>query len=699
MIKEWRATLISMTPSSVKNHIFVFATFDCRIEDMLNSRHLFLHWSLWLLVIFVITFPLLSHGVGHTVITDCSELQNISSGLSGTYELGNDISCAGGSFTTIGSSGSPFTGTLDGKGYVISGLYISGAGQQGLFGGTNGATIHDLYITEAHVTCSSTSCGVLVGNPASTTIYNVGISDFTVTSTSSYVGGVTGLTYITTLNRVFTSSGTVTGTSTVGGIAGWLQDSSLLDGWSEATVTGGSTVGGVAGYLYSSSVSSSVTRSYAHGSVSGTTQVGGLVGYVDFDSLFGTQPCSVNDSYATGNVTGTVSPGGLVGTKFASCSVNNSFYDNHAGNPSSCVGVNGGGTTVCTAISDNESYFYDSGNQPMSSWNFTSIWVRTLSHALLRWADTSTQAPVLTSPASSSSSPTPLTVTYSLPEYASGGTVSLNFNDGGSKNITLTLNNATGSSFSLDLNNPTASSQVVSSSSGSIPSGTYTVTLSYRDTVNNAAASAISTNVSLSNDATTESPTLVSPADNTTHSGFMQVTYSLPEAPLANSVHLDFGAYSLTMNDSTSANFVLNTQAVTASSQVTAATVSAIPFGTYNATLRYQDAASNPQASAVATNIVIRTAPDSLTIEPSSDSTGGGGGGRGGSRGGSSSHFAAPGQQVPTEEDERKQEADKEQVSVFELRVCNRVDNRFSNLPSVLKRVNERLMRRFGFSC
>jgi hypothetical protein len=66
-----------------------------------------------------------------TPITTCAELQNIRNNLAGDYYLANDIDCSGfdygdgKGFMPIGTEGTKFTGTFDGKGHKITHLYIN----------------------------------------------------------------------------------------------------------------------------------------------------------------------------------------------------------------------------------------------------------------------------------------------------------------------------------------------------------------------------------------------------------------------------------------------------------------------------------------------------------------------------------------------------------------------------------------------
>jgi len=110
--------------------------------------------------------------------------------------------------------------------------------------------------------------------------------------------------------------------------------------------------------------------------------------------------------------------------------------------------------------------------------------------------DTETESPTLTAPATSTSTiPPSMVVTYTLPEAPFSGSVTMNFNDGGSNNVTLTMDNDQTVSFTLNLLNIGASTEVTSSTSNTIPDGTYTVTLAYQDALSNPAATAVSTSV------------------------------------------------------------------------------------------------------------------------------------------------------------------------------------------------------------
>jgi gliding motility-associated-like protein len=126
---------------------------------------------------------------------------------------------------------------------------------------------------------------------------------------------------------------------------------------------------------------------------------------------------------------------------------------------------------------------------------------------------------------------------------------------------------------------------------------------------------------------TTQVPVLTSPATNSTVTTTFQISYTLPETPLAGSVRLTFtptaGGTTVvwTMNNSTSANFTYaigSNPVITSPSNVTSG--GALPFTTYNITLSYQNAFANPPASVTNTNIQT-LAPPNISL-PQSNYTG-----------------------------------------------------------------------------
>ena len=240
------------------------------------------------------------------------------------------------SWTPIGSISRPYSGTFNGAGHTISGLYIkSSDNDQGLFGRVNGGTVQNLtvsgsvsggwyvggvvgYNNSGTVTgCTFSGSGSVSGggyvggvvgyssggisaSASVTNCYNTG-----EVSGGEYVGGVVGLNSGTVENCY--NTGTVTGTNDyVGGVVGWnSRNVTNCYNTDSITVTGsGGRVGGVVGYN-----SRNVTNCYNTGTVTGpdsgnSNKVGGVVGWNDSGT--------VKNCYNTGSVSGSY-VGGVVG--------------------------------------------------------------------------------------------------------------------------------------------------------------------------------------------------------------------------------------------------------------------------------------------------------------------------------------------------------------------------------------------------
>ena len=196
------------------------------------------------------------------------------------------------SWTAIGKTDHSFSGTFDGNGYTISGVYINNSSNdQGLFGylGPTG-TIKNLAVTASYV------------------------------EGGEYVGGLVGDNRGSITNCYAT--GNVTGSSYVGGLAGY-SSGTIRNCYATGNITGSTAlynyqvyVGGLVGYQNSGTI----TNCYASGDVvninSNSDSVirfyynygGGLVGYQSYGAI--------TNCYATGNITGTgnyIIVGGLVG--------------------------------------------------------------------------------------------------------------------------------------------------------------------------------------------------------------------------------------------------------------------------------------------------------------------------------------------------------------------------------------------------
>ena len=221
-------------------------------------------------------------------------------------------------WTPIGSGSQPFTGTLDGDGHSVSGIYINiTADYQGLVGFLdNGGTLQNLGVKASYIKGGyyvGGLCGWNTGNV--TNCYNIGSVEG-----NEIVGGVCGYNDGTVTNCY--NTGSVTGNDAyVGGVCG-LNDGTVTNCYNTGSVEGDYSVGGVCGSSWDT-----VTNCYNTGNVTGNNQVGGVCGYND-----GT----VTNCYNTGNVTGNSQVGGVCGLNYTT--VTNCYY--LAGTANSGIGEN-----------------------------------------------------------------------------------------------------------------------------------------------------------------------------------------------------------------------------------------------------------------------------------------------------------------------------------------------------------------------
>jgi len=283
-------------------------------------------------------------------------------------------------WTSIGSDSRPFSGTLDGGGNVISGVYINNSSNyQGLFGYvTSGATIKNLGVAASYVKGddSHSYIGSLIGWNSGT------ITDCYATgnvngSNESFVGGLIGWNS-GTITKCY-AMGNVDGGKTTGGLVGHNEGSTITNCYATGNVKGDG------GGLVGNNKDGTITNSYATGNVSGWG--GGLVGSNEDGTitnsyatgnlsnggggLVGDNRGTITDCYATGNVRGKTA-GGLVGRNMVWTGVNkegvirNSYATGNVRGETvgGLVGKNEGGTIMnCYAIGyiNGEDGYYSAG--------------------------------------------------------------------------------------------------------------------------------------------------------------------------------------------------------------------------------------------------------------------------------------------------------------------------------------------------
>ena len=202
------------------------------------------------------------------------------------------------SWTPIGSGSQPFTGTLDGDGHSVSGIYInSEADYQGLVGylGSGGA-LQNLGVKASYIKGGYYVGGVCGMNMMGNVIncYNIGSVEG-----NEIVGGLCGTNYGGTVTNCY-STGSVEGNYSVGGLCGW-NDGTVTNCYNTGSVEGYSNVGGLCGYN-----DSNVINCYNTGSVEGNGNVGGVCGLNEFGTVTN---CYYQKDMAAGGINGSDAAG------------------------------------------------------------------------------------------------------------------------------------------------------------------------------------------------------------------------------------------------------------------------------------------------------------------------------------------------------------------------------------------------------
>ncbi|MFA5166118.1 MAG: thrombospondin type 3 repeat-containing protein [Candidatus Paceibacterota bacterium] len=232
-------------------------------------------------------------------ITNCQELQDVRNHLRWYYTIENDIDCSvtrswnnGQGFEEIGHNNG-FSGKIDGKNHIVSGIYINSGGNRGIFGYLQGGKIENVVFKDVDVICNSTYCAVLA-NVNSGTIEKVGITG--KLACSGKCGGLASQ-----------NSGTIS--------QSWadLEISSLDSGY------GGP---GYAGIIAGQNYGGRVTDCYAKGKMV-ATQGGGIVGLSENTNVF--------NSYSVAKVGNSSqwqdANGGLIGWQYQGASQTNSYWN------------------------------------------------------------------------------------------------------------------------------------------------------------------------------------------------------------------------------------------------------------------------------------------------------------------------------------------------------------------------------------
>lgn len=192
------------------------------------------------------------------------------------------------SWTPIGNDSSQYTGTFDGQGHTVSGLYFDdGNGKYvGLFGSIqSGSCIKKVGVLDSYFN-GKNSVGGVCGLNQNGTIENCYSKSYV--SGTENIGGVCGYNYSklsTATIKNCHNEGKVSGSDYVGGVCGFNNDddsegvSTIEYCYNTGEVSSAYHVGGVCGWNRSVQGSSEIKNCYNVGKVSGTNYIGGVCGY------------------------------------------------------------------------------------------------------------------------------------------------------------------------------------------------------------------------------------------------------------------------------------------------------------------------------------------------------------------------------------------------------------------------------------
>ena len=245
------------------------------------------------------------------------------------------------SWTPIGTSTSPFTGTFDGGNHTINGLYfyntntnyiglfgylgengkISNVGVQdsylmgyewdgGICGYNSGATIENCYYTGT-VSGSWGHIGGICGYSKGGVIQNCYNTGIVGNNEYNKVGGICGES-AGDMIRFCYNTGVVSGRDMVSGICG-LSSSTIQKCYNTGEVSSNSDIGGISGYNRGT-----IQNCYNTGNISGNSDIGGICGY----NIGLVQYC-----YNASKLIGSKNIGGICGDNSTVREFSNCYYD------------------------------------------------------------------------------------------------------------------------------------------------------------------------------------------------------------------------------------------------------------------------------------------------------------------------------------------------------------------------------------
>ena len=263
---------------------------------------------------------------------------------------GSDATSQKYKWTPIGTDKTKaYTGSFDGNGHTISGLYInSTAVNTGLFGciGTN-AVVKNLTLADSVIRSTKDNTGAIAGYiDAAASVTDCHTKNSVQITAANYAGGIVGYQVGTSTIARCSNAAEITGAKNVGGISGYTwSDSSeaLTDSYNLGNVSGSNFVGGICAQIYNGGTVSNV---YNLGNIqasgtTGTPTAGGITGVFRSGAIKAAYNAGIVKASAKGGVAGRLDWNNGAKT------VQNVFYSNEyeaIGNLNGCTIQNGTAT-------------------------------------------------------------------------------------------------------------------------------------------------------------------------------------------------------------------------------------------------------------------------------------------------------------------------------------------------------------------
>lgn len=192
------------------------------------------------------------------------------------WENWSESNAPANSWTPIGSNANPFTGTFDGQGHTVSGIFVNSSNNcQGFFGATNGATIINLHTAQGYIRGNG-SVGGIVGNAEGGSIEDC-TNGCTIASTGNSNGGIVGYGMGVQITGCTNNGPLVAGQYQNGGIAGTVEDSTIDRCVNNADITVADHAGGIAAYNTNGTVSNCLNKGNVSTSNAFYTYTAGIV--------------------------------------------------------------------------------------------------------------------------------------------------------------------------------------------------------------------------------------------------------------------------------------------------------------------------------------------------------------------------------------------------------------------------------------